>query len=90
MATALRYRSEDSLWQMVKAGQKTWEARQWDLSDDRCYSLATSLGQEQEGGIVLTLVNKATGEELEATVTDVHFPLWAPGWYFMLLQAVTV
>lgn len=36
------------MWEMLRDGAKTWEARKWETGDDRCYRL--SWGRRKSGG----------------------------------------
>src|SRR4030042_6708263 len=40
MPDPIVFKTEDSLWQMLKDGTKTWDARKYDMSDDRIYRLS--------------------------------------------------
>lgn len=34
------FKCEDSLWQMMKGGEKTFDMRRWDIADERIYRLS--------------------------------------------------
>ena len=40
MKEPIVFRCEPDLWEMLARGEKTWDARRWDLADDRIYRLA--------------------------------------------------
>lgn len=39
----ITFKTEDSLWQMMACGVKKWDARRYEMADDRIYRLAWSL-----------------------------------------------
>jgi hypothetical protein len=89
------FKSEDSLWQMLKDGRKTWDARLHNISDDRIYRLSWGqwedsppLGRRPEYHPVEPFVsfsNNKTGEILRFRFTGLEFVPWAPGWCFIQL-----
>ncbi|MFW6125507.1 MAG: hypothetical protein ACOC58_00215 [Chloroflexota bacterium] len=89
------FKCEDSLWRILADGTKQWDARRWDLSDDRIYRLAwghlddpplgaqpTWFPREQ----FISFLNKATGEQLTFRLSRLEFADWAPGWVFIILE----
>lgn len=89
------FKCEDSLWQMLADGTKTWDARRYDMSDDRIYRL--SRGQWKKDPTRWLLVeqlvcfqNKATGEVLTFRFSGLEFAPWAPGWCFIILGGLVV
>jgi len=89
------FKSEDSLWQMLQQGVKTWDARQFDTSDERIHRL--SLGHWEENPTpgrlafwqydepFVCFVNKLTGQTLQFRYRGFITPGWAPGWCFLQL-----
>ena len=85
------FNCEDSLWQMLRSGQRQWDMRWWDMADDRIYRLAW--GHTQEGFHPrwipdvkqVNFRNKATRELLSFDYKGVEFVPWAPGWGFLIL-----
>lgn len=89
------FKTEDSLWQMLADGTKTFDARRYDMSDDRIYRL--SWGQWRKDPSCWLLVeqlvsfqNKVTGEVLTFRFTGLEFASWAPGWCFIILGGLMV
>jgi hypothetical protein len=91
------FKCEDSMWQMLADGTKTWDARRNDLSDDRIYRLLWGKYHERPGRKpswgpledYVTFLNKATGEMLTFRFLGVEFTDWAPGWMFIRLGGRT-
>jgi len=85
----ITFKTEESLWQMLADGTKTFDMRRWDLADDRIYRLAWGHVEGQEAWIPnessVSFLNKATGELLTFEYVGVEFTEWAPGWAFILL-----
>lgn len=88
------FRCENSLWQMMATGEKSFDFRRWDISDDRIYRLAWGQRvKEPEGGLsywepkepLVSFENKKTGEVLVFSYQGMEFTSWAPGWVFLLL-----
>ena len=88
---------EDSLWQMLKSGEKPFDMRRWDLSDNRIYRLAWGHWDKGGGGrlpdwlpdeTLVSFLNKATGEVLTFCYRGMEFTAWAPGWVFLLLGGI--
>jgi len=92
VAEQILFKSEDSLWQMLRDGRKTWEARWWETSDERCYKLIW--GTRHPGGMwvpdvkEVSFVNKVTGEVLTFEYKGVECFPWAPAWGFIMLGAL--
>ena len=40
MKAPIMFKCEDSLWQMMACGKKTFDMRLWDMADDRLYRLS--------------------------------------------------
>ncbi len=89
------FKSEDSLWQMLEQGIKTWDARRFDVADERIHRL--SLGHWEKAphpGQRLFYVynekfvcftNKLSDQTLQFTYRGFITPGWAPGWCFIQL-----
>ena len=89
------FNSEDSLWQMLRDGLKTWDARLHDMADERIYRLSwgkwdrgpapgrqpSYLPQEE----FVHFLNKLTGQLLKFRFRGLEFTSWAPGWCFIVL-----
>jgi len=86
------FKCEPSFWKALADGPKPWDARLFDLSDDRIYRLARGkfdeapLGRqpcylpEEES---ICFLNKLTGELLVFRYRGMEFVPWAPGWCFL-------
>lgn len=94
MTSEIVFKCEDSLWQMMKHGEKTWDARRWDMSDDRIYALSQFWfvgkpgvpSEARTAGVpFVTFLNKATGEVLALRYLGLEFADWTPGWCFLRL-----
>lgn len=91
------FKCEGSLWDMLKSGQKTWEARPWNTSDERICRLnqfeekvvwnSNGLLERHASPVEETVgfENKATGELLTFRYEGLEFEPWAPGWAFICL-----
>ncbi len=89
------FKCEDSLWQALSDGTKTWDARRHDISDDRIYRLSWGKFEEEPAGgrqpahywveDFVSFENKATGEVLTFRYRGMEFVPWAPGWCFLRL-----
>jgi len=91
------FKCEASLWEMMDPrhpNAKHWDARAWDLGDDRIYSLAWCKGFDQrypKPGItppevdLVSFLNKATDETMTFQYLGMEFAEWAPGWVFLIL-----
>ena len=106
MKEPIVFRCDTDLWDMLARGEKTWDARRWDLADDRIYRLAWGLttakhgrtarpGMERKHNWVpdehtVSFQNKATGEVLTFRYLGMEFTPWAPGWTFLLLGELVV
>ena len=44
MKEPIVFRTEPVFWEMLARGEKTWDARRWDLADDRIYRLTQGAG----------------------------------------------
>jgi len=92
------FKTEDSVWQMMAEGKKPWDARRWDLEDERIRRLASGKWIDASPGAqpywapteaLVSFVNKATGELLVFRYLDMVFQDWAPGWVFLKLGGLT-
>lgn len=89
------FKTEDSLWEMLRKGIKTWDARMVDLKDERFQRLyAGHYEKNSEQGRrpfyryneeFICYENKLTGQILEFRYRGLTFPGWAPGWVFFQL-----
>jgi len=92
------FKSEDSLWQMLRQGTKNWDARRFDISDERIRRL--SMGHWEKDPIpgrlpsyeydetLVCFENKLTGQILEFRYRGLITPGWALGWCFLKLGAL--
>lgn len=94
MSNIPTFKTEDSLWQMLTTGEKTWDARKWDLGDERIQRLAKMVREELPvGGYAsfpleeqVAFLNKASGQIAVFQYKGYHHLVdWAPGWCFLLL-----
>ena len=93
--SAIVFKTENSLWQMLADGTKAWDARKYDLSDDRIYRLCRGSWEEappygrqpawSSDVDCVSFKNKETGEVLEFRYRGMEFVPWAPGWCFLQL-----
>jgi hypothetical protein len=89
------FRSEDSLWQMLANGTKNWDARRYDMKDERIVRLSgghwekhTTLGRSLSYLPDETFVcfeNRLTGQVLQFRFAGLRLTGWAPGWCFIIL-----
>lgn len=94
------FKTEHSLFEMLKDGSKPWDMRRWSLMDDRCYNLSwkrpksPTAWRRSEPGIPesyewecpsVIFTDKETGGELMFQYRGVEFVPFAPGWGFILL-----
>jgi hypothetical protein len=89
------FKSEDSLWQMLRQGIKTWDARRFDVADERIHRL--SLGHWEKNPpvgrlayyvmdeVFICFLNKLTDQTLQFRYRGFITPGWAPGWCFLQL-----
>lgn len=89
------FKSEDSLWQMLRQGIKTWDARRFDVADERIHRL--SLGHWEKNPtpgrlasylmdeVFVCFENKLTGQVLQFRFRALITTGWAPGWCFIQL-----
>jgi len=89
------FKSEDSLWKMLANGIKPWDARLFDISDERIRRLAAGHWEEHpphgrtpsyfpDENFVCYL-NKLTGQTIQFRFRGLKFVGWAPGWCFIQL-----
>ena len=94
------FKTEDSLWQMLADGSKTWDARKWDPRDERIRRLAKwtwgpALGETKRKGLegqryhptefFVAFINKASGQIATFQYEGMSMEEWAPGWAFLQL-----
>ena len=89
------FKSEDSLWQMLAKGIKTWEARQFDAKDERIRRLITGHWEKDPppgrrpsyvyDETFVCFLNKLTGQVLQFRYRGLITPGWSPGWCFIQL-----
>lgn len=89
------FKTEDSLWQMLKDRTKRWDCRKWDITDERMYRLGQ--GHTWHGNLSthierwipeveeVSFENKESGELLHIEFKGIEFVPWAPGWAFLIL-----
>lgn len=91
------FNTEDSLWQMLKDRSKRWDARKWDIADERMYRLAQGHTARQPyteperffpNEKWVSFKNNATNEVLTLEFRGIEFVPWAPGWAFLILGDV--
>lgn len=92
------FKCEDSMWQMFDGGQKQFDFRRWDLSDERIHHLAG--GHWEDAGMkgampwwepdvaLISFENKATGQVVTFRYRGMEFTPWAPGWVFLILGGI--
>lgn len=89
MDNPIVFKCEDSLWQMLADGSKTWDMRLWDLDDERISRLAWGHLKDQDrwepAEQWVSFQSKTTDEILTFKYDGVEFTDWAPGWGFILL-----
>ena len=83
------FNTEDSLWQMLVSGEKTWDARQWDEADERIIRLTSNpLGLKSvPTEPLVAFLNKGSGQVATFQYKAALAYPWAPGWAFLLLGA---
>jgi len=89
------FKTEDSVWQMMREGRKNWDGRFHDISDERIYRLSWGEweetpfpGQQPSWKPVEPFVgflNKVTGQVLRFRFEGLKLPHWTPGWCFIML-----
>lgn len=92
------FKCEDSIWQALADGTKTWDYRRYDMNDDRIYRLSFGSwekdpppGRQQAWSpdvSCISFLNKATGEVLKFRYRGMEFVPWAPGWVFLQLSGL--
>ena len=91
------FKTEDSIWQMMKDGTKTWDFRRHDMSDDRIYRLSWGKFESFPHGAspkyvpeesTVQFLNKDTHEILEIWFWGLKFTDFAPGWCFIILGSL--
>ncbi|MHB8084374.1 MAG: hypothetical protein ACYDHZ_00915 [Dehalococcoidia bacterium] len=92
------FKTEDSMWQLMAAGKKQWDARLYDLTDDRIYRLSFGSWVEPQfkGALPsykptetsVRFINKLTGEVLQFRFHGLTFVRFAQGWCFMELTGL--
>ncbi len=91
------FQTEDSFWQMLNDGTKTFDMCRWDIADDRIYRLMWFHQKPVWAGIEIThhtfepkeeevsFQNKVTGEILTFKYEGMEFADWAAGWCAIIL-----
>ena len=89
------FKCEDSLWQRLADGTKTWDARRHDISDERIYRLSRGKFDRESRldrqpfysleEIFIHFENEQTGAILQFRYRGMEFVPWAPGWCFLQL-----
>ena len=96
-AEPVRFKCEDSLWQMLASGEKMWDARRWDMADERIRRLAAGKWFKTPPAVLpywlpvepfVDFENKATGQVLRRRLLGLEFAAWAPGWVFIILCGI--
>jgi len=92
------FKSEDSLWQLLAKGIKTWDARRFDPTDPRIQRLIPGHWEKNPNPGRLSFweydepficfENKLTGQILQFKYRGFITPGWAPGWCFLQLGAL--
>lgn len=95
MNSPIIFKTEDSLWQMMANGNKWWDARRYDLGDDRIHRLSRVTKRATIRQIIpwairpevdrVWFINKATGEGLAFEYLRMEFAPWATDWCFLVL-----
>lgn len=84
------FKSEDALWRQLESGERRFDMRRYDMSDERIYRLG--FGRPAEHGSYVadvsevTFVNKLTGEALTLEFRGLEYAPWAPGWVFLVFK----
>lgn len=91
----VNFKSEDSLWQMLAKGIKTWDARIFDANNERIRRLIPGHWEKNPKPGRLSIYeydeafvcfeNKLTGQVLQFRYRGLITPGWAPGWCFIQL-----
>jgi len=89
------FKSEDSLWQMLRQGTKSWDARRFDATDERIRRLILGhweknpnpgrLAYYTSDETFVCFLNKLTGQTLQFRFRGLITTGWAPGWCFIQL-----
>ena len=88
------FKCEDSMWQMLADGTRTFDMRRWDMADERCLRLSVFHTHDDQGILLprrlwevseVSFLNKATGQVLTFKYLGLDFAAWARGWGFILL-----
>ena len=91
MTTPIVFKCEPLMYAFLKDGKKTWDARLWDMQDERCYRLSRSrLVSAQTGQVApveerVTFVHRETLERMTFEYLGLELHSWAPGWGFIKL-----
>ncbi len=86
------------MWQMFDGGQKQFDLRRWDLSDERIHHLAGGHWEDavMKGAMpwwepdvaLISFENEATGQVVTFRYRGMEFTPWAPGWVFLILGGI--
>ncbi len=90
------FESEDSLWQMMAKGMKTWDARLYDVTDERILRLIKGHWEKNTHAlglpsrylpdeIFVCFLNKLTDQTLQFRFRGLTQVRFAPGWCFIEL-----
>lgn len=89
------FKSEDSLWQLLAKGIKTWDARLNDITDERVLRLSKGHWEKNPppGRMpyykmdedFVCFLNKLTDQMLQFRFRGLVYARWAPGWCFIEL-----
>lgn len=94
------FKSDDGLWQMMAKGIKTWDARLYDLTDERILRLARGHWEKSykpgrqpsylPDETFVCFLNKVTDQTLQFRFRRLTFVHFAPGWCFLELGGLVV
>ena len=92
------FKVEDTIWNVMKKGIKTWDARMVDLDDPRFLRLFRTHWEENRNvpGLQINLpdesyicfLNRLTGQTLQFRYRGSIHTNWSPGWCFFLLGSL--
>lgn len=89
------FKSEDSLWQMLAKGIKTWDGRLNDVTDERILRLTRGHWEKNPmpgrmpsylpDEVFVCFLNKLTDQTLQFRFRGLTYVRFAPGWCFLEL-----
>jgi hypothetical protein len=92
------FKSEDSLWQMLAKGIKTWDARLNNITDERILRLTKGHWEKNPhpgrmpyytpDETFVCFENKLTGQVLQFRFRGLTYARFAPGWCFIELSGL--